>query len=437
MRRTLAAAVLALAALVLPAAADAHASLQEATPREQSRLEQPPSEIRLRYDQSVTATPNSIVVLAAGGRRVSGVVNQEAGGTVIRAPLRGLVRGEAYTVRWHEISADGHVGNGVFTFGVGVDAPSPTEAVGASGQTWRDDLARWALFVSLALLIGVVGIRLLVLPGVVDPRVERRVHLLGTFGAVAAVNAGIAGFVIRSANALQVSGVDLLYSDLSPFAESTRFGTAFLLTTIGYGVCMTILVVAWVLDVPRLRWPAFLLALALAWAYSLSSHQATEPNASVLAELADWVHLVAAMLWVGGVLTLAVVVWPLAPALRRAAFLRFSRIAVFLVGVIVVAGTVVAIQRLPNLDDVWGTSYGQTLLVKVGLVLCALAWGGMHHTVVRPRLERGDRVRGVGGSLLAESTIAIAVLLAAAVLVNGAPPPVETGSTTATPTATP
>ncbi len=434
MRRTLAAAAVALAALVLPAAADAHASLQEATPREQSRLEQPPTEIRLRYDQSVTATPNSIVVLAADGRRVSGVVSQEAGGTVIRAPLRGLVKGEAYTVRWHEISADGHVGNGVFTFGVGVDAPSPTEAVGASGQTWRDDLARWALFVSLALLIGVVGIRLLVLPGVVDPRVERRVHLLGTLGAVAAVNAGIVGFVIRSANALQVSGVDLLYSDLSPFAESTRFGIAFLLTTIGYGVCMTILAVAWVLDVPRLRWPAFLLALALAWGYSLSSHQATEPNASILAELADWVHLVAAMLWVGGVLTLAVVVWPLAPSLRRAAFLRFSRIAILLVGVIVVAGTVVAIQRLPDLADLWGTSYGQTLLVKVGLLLCALAWGGMHHVVVRPRLERGDGVRGVGGSLLAESTIAIAVLLVAAVLVNGAPPPVESGSTTATPT---
>ena len=52
---------------------------------------------------------------------------------MIRAPLDGLVRGEAYTVRWHEISADGHVSNGVFTFGVGVEAPPPTEAVGASG----------------------------------------------------------------------------------------------------------------------------------------------------------------------------------------------------------------------------------------------------------------------------------------------------------------
>ncbi len=435
MRRALLAGTLV--ALLLPAGAAAHATLSEASPQEQSRLETPPTEIRLRYDQSVTATPDSIVVLAADGRRVSGVVTQQAGGTVVRAPLRGLAKGEAYTVRWHEISADGHVGNGVYTFGVGVPAPSPTEAVGASGVTWRDDVARWALFVSLSLLIGVVGVRLLILPGVVDPRVERRVHLLGTLGAVAAVNAGIVGFVIRCANALQVSGVDLLYSDLSPFAESTRFGIAFLLTTLGYGACMTILVVAWALDRPALRWPAFLLALALAWGYSLSSHQATEPNASLLGEVADWVHLVTAMLWVGGVLTLAIVVWPLAPALRRAAFLRFSRIAILLVGVLVVAGTVVAIQRLPALSDLWQTSYGRTLLVKIGLVLVALSWGGMHHLVVRPRLERGDGVRGVGGSLLAETTVAMAVLLAAAVLVNGAPPPVVTPARAAVPVAAP
>jgi copper transport protein len=424
-----------LAALLVPASAAAHATLKEAHPGEQSRIEAPPTEITLRYDQSVTATADSIIVLGADGRRLSGRVSQAAGGTVVRAPVHGLERGEAYTVRWHEISADGHVTNGVFTFGVGVDAPSPTEAVGSSGQTWRDDVSRWVLFVALALVIGVVGIRLLILPRPVDPRVERRIHLLGTFGAVVAVNAGIIGFIIRCANALQVSGVDLLYSDLSPFAESTRFGIAFLLTTLGYGACMTILAIAWALDLPSLRWPAFLLAIALAWGYSLSSHQATEPNSSLLGEVADWVHLVTAMLWAGGVITLAVVVWPLAPDMRRAAFLRFSRVAIALVGVLVVAGTVVAIERLPELDDLWTTSYGKILLVKIGLVLVALSWGGMHHMIVRPRLERGDRVHGVRWSLLAESSVAIVVLLAAAILVNGAPPPVETPAANATPAA--
>jgi copper transport protein len=423
------------AALVLPATAAAHATMQGSTPAEQGRVAEPPTEVVLHFDQSVTAPPDGIVVLAPDGRTVSGAVTQAAGGTIVRAPVHGLEPGESYTVRWRELSADGHIGTGVFTFGVGVEPPPPTEAVGASGMTWRDDVARWALFASLALLLGVVGIRLLVLPRVVDPRVERRVHALGTLGAVLALNAGIAGFVIRSANALQVSGVDLLYADLSPFAEETRFGVAFLVTTLGFGICLTILVVAWALDRSELRWPAFLLAVALVWGYPLSGHQATEPNASVLGQLADWVHLVTAMLWVGGVLTLALVVWPLAPDLRRAAFLRFSRIAVALIGVLVVAGTVVAIERLPAVADLWETRYGQTLLVKLALVLLALAWGGFHHLVVRPRLVRGETPRGVGRSLLGESAVAMAVLLAAAVLVNGSPPPVEAAAPSAVPAA--
>ena len=435
MRRTLAAA--ALLALALPATAGAHATLERAEPGVQSRVDTAPTVVELRFDQSVVAPPDAIVVYAADGRKVSGVVSQGDGGLVIRAPVGGLRVGEAYTVRWRELSADGHVGHGVFTFGVGVDAPPPTEAVGASGMTWRDDVARWALFVSIALLLGVVGIRLLVLPRTVDARVERRVHVLGTAGAVLALNAGIIGFVIRSANALQVSGVDLLYADLSPFAEETRFGIAFLVTTLGFGVCLTILALSWVLDRPGLRWPAFLLAVALVWGYPLSGHQATEPNASVLGQVADWVHLVTAMLWVGGVLTLAVVVWPLAPDLRRAAFVRFSRIAIGLVGVLVVAGTVVAIERLPTVSDLWETSYGRTLLVKLALVAVALAWGGIHHTFVRPRLERGPVPGRVGRSLLGESTVAVAILLVAAVLVNGAPPPVDGGAETAQPSARP
>jgi copper transport protein len=137
------------------------------------------------------------------------------------------------------------------------------------------------------------------------------------------------------------------------------------------------------------------------------------------------------MLWVGGVLTLAVVVWPLSGDLRRVAFLRFSRIAVVLIALLLAAGTFVSIERLPELDDLWDTSYGRTLLVKIALVLVALAWGGFHHTVVRPRLERGESPPGVGRSLLGESVVALAVLFAAAVLVNGAPPPVDTGPTSA------
>jgi putative copper export protein len=73
------------------------------------------------------------------------------------------------------------------------------------------------------------------------------------------------------------------------------------------------------------------------------------------------------------------------------------------------------------------------LLVKLAIVSVALSWGAVHHFIVRPRLERGDTPVGLRRSLLGESSVALAVLLAAAVLVNSAPPPrPAVGSTQAT-----
>ena len=106
MRRALAAA--AFLALALPATAGAHATLERAEPGVQSRVDTAPTVVELRFDQSVVAPPDAIVVYAADGRKVSGVVSQGDGGLVIRAPVGGLRVGEAYTVRWRVVSADGH-----------------------------------------------------------------------------------------------------------------------------------------------------------------------------------------------------------------------------------------------------------------------------------------------------------------------------------------
>jgi copper transport protein len=405
--------------------------MRGATPQEQARVEAAPDEVVVRFDQSVTATERAVEVFATDGRVISQAAVAREQNRVVAAPVTGLRRGSAYTVRWRATSADGHTISGVYTFGVGVEAPPPTDAVGASGLTWKDDAARWAVFVSLALFVGLLGVRLLVLPREVPPALERRVYFIATIGAFAAIDAGIVAFVLRGANALQLPFVDLLYGDLSPFATGTRFGIAFMVTTMGLAVCTALVMAAWILDAPMLRWPAVVLGALLASGLSLSGHQATEPNASVLTELADWVHLVAAMLWVGGLVLLAVCVWPLAPSVRRAAFLRFSRLAMVLVALIVVAGTYLGIVRLPELSDLWTTDYGHVLLLKIGIVCVALAWGGFHHTFVRPRLLLGDAPAGVRRSLLGESSVAMAVLLVAAILVNGSPPPVEPDSTTA------
>ena len=170
MRALLAAA---LAALVLPAVASAHATLLRSSPGIQERLTSSPGLVRLSFDQSVKALPNAIRVYTAKGSVVSGQTVTSSDKRTIDAPVGRLPRG-AYTVRWSAVSADGHVISGVFTFGVRHRAPPATEAFGASGPTTEEHVVRWLYFLALALLAGGLGFRLLVLPGPLRPETERR-----------------------------------------------------------------------------------------------------------------------------------------------------------------------------------------------------------------------------------------------------------------------
>ncbi len=421
MRKALVA--VALLALALPGVAFAHASVRATQPSYRERLERGPRTVWVHFDQGVKALPNSIVVQSASGTVVSGVTRNGADAHVMSARLRSLPRG-AYTVRWHAVSSDGHVVSGVWTFGVGVAAPPPTEAYGASGPTRTEHVVRWAYFLALMLLIGGLGFRLLIVRGPLPARAESRFYKVTGLGVVAVLEVGIVAFLLRAEDALQLPFERLLYGDLSPVAGGTRFGAAFIAMTLGFSLVAATLYLAWLLERRVLLWIAFALALVFASGLSLSGHSAADAGSSWKSELADWVHLSAACLWLGGLVQLALVVWPLAPELRRQAFLRYARLAPVLIALLVAAGVYLSILRLPKLSDLWTQDYGHVLLVKLSLVSVALAWGGLHHLVGRPLVERGHPLANkLSRSLLGEASVGMAVLLAAAVLVDSKPPP--------------
>jgi copper transport protein len=411
----------ALGALTLPAQALAHASIQGSSPSPRERFDRAPREVTISFDQSVKVFPNGIRVYDAQGNVLSYAVGTRDDGRTIAAAVRQLERGP-YTVRWQALSADGHAVAGVFTFGVGVAAPPPSEAYGAKGPTRSADVVRWLYFVSLALLIGGLGFRLLVLDGPLPERLERQITIATLVGGVAAVEVGVAAFLLRAQDALQLPFGTFLYGDLSPFAYGTRFGLAFVVMTLGLALVIALVFLEWLTERRGLLWPAFALSLLLASGLSLSGHSAVDRGASAWSQLADWAHLVAASLWAGGLMML-LLVFVTAPGLRRRAFARFARIAPVLIAVLVAAGTYLSILRLPSLDDLWTTGYGQVLLVKLALVAVALAWGAAHHFVVEPRLDRPGVLSRLPGSLAGEAAVGMAVLLLAAVLVNAAPPP--------------
>jgi copper transport protein len=279
---------------------------------------------------------------------------------------------------------------------------------------------RWLYFICLALLTGGLGFRLIVLRGAATPEAERRFYRMTGAGVIGALEVGIVAFLLRAEDALQLPFSSFLYGNLAPFAKDTRFGEAFVVMELGFSVVAALLFLAWLTERRWLLWPAFLLSLGLGSGLSLAGHQADDRG--WLPSFADWTHLSAATLWIGGLLSLGLVVWR-DQELRRTAFWRFSEIAGPLVAIVVAAGVYMTYKRLPALDDLWSVHYGRLLLIKLGLVSLALAWGAFHHVVVRPRLDRPAVAGRLSRSLLGEAAVALAILLLAAILVDSKPPP--------------
>jgi len=278
---------LAACALLAPAAAWAHATLKQEVPAFGTELKVAPKLVRLHFDQYVDFP--SIQVYDAKGKTYA--LPAVARGLNVSAQLRATLPTGAYTVRWHVLSADGHVVSGVWTFGVRVKAPPPMEAFGAQGPTRTEHLVRWLYFLSFALLIGALGFRVLALRGLeVPPRVEKRLYVLAGIGVMSAIEIGILAFSLRCEDVLQLPFAKFIYGDLTPIADGTRFGRAFILMTLALAFVSAIVYLAWLLDRPVLLVPALAVSIALLSGMSLSGHSAVDAGSSKATELADWVH---------------------------------------------------------------------------------------------------------------------------------------------------
>ena len=80
---------LAVAALALPGAAWAHATLTQTVPGFAKRVQRSPAFVELRFDQSVKALPNAITVYTAKGKIVSGRARDGTDRRIVTVPVNG------------------------------------------------------------------------------------------------------------------------------------------------------------------------------------------------------------------------------------------------------------------------------------------------------------------------------------------------------------
>jgi copper transport protein len=398
-----------------PTPAFAHAELQQAEPAPGAAVPAPPSALRLRFSEPLDRSATRIEVLDERGSRVAApdLAIGPPNDRLLTVELGGLAEG-VYTVRWWTLSqVDGHRWQGVYRFGVG-RTPPPADGALTPLPSALELTIQWVALVATALVVGALGFRVWALEPVLA-RVGPAPKTLDRVGRAFVATLLVLALVSIAETAASYG----LFSDAAPpegagFAGIGKAGALALLR-----LCL----------VPMIGYLAASggssgMALAFAALLVLTRAQAGHAAGGGLGPvLVDATHQLAGSAWLGGAATFALAMPSLVrerPGAAGPVGLRFSQLALAAAGLAILSGVVSG--WLLGLDP-WtlaASRYGQSLLVKLGLVLlllgaaCVVWWRGSAMPWRVPRL-----------SLLAELILGGGVLLAAGALAL-LPPPAET-----------
>jgi copper transport protein len=390
-----------------------------------------PHAITLVYDEDVVARYARVAVVTPRGEDLARPPH--VAGSVVEVALRSGPTG-SYTVRWQMVASDdGHVTEGAFSFGVRAKPLPPAPARGL-GVPVAPEVLAWLQFLGIVLAGGTLTFRALVWAPAARVLGERGAGdastaiWVGVAGAVLSLHVGVLAFLVGSYPIVGGGLLNFIGAEIVPIRVATHLGQAWTVTTFAWLGVLALLIGAWV--TPRRREPllasAGLLSLCIAFGISWASHPAAR---GALALVADYVHLAAAALWVGGVVGLALLAGvarslphSARDALVRACLLRFSRLAPAIVVVLALGGAYVALRELPGPSALLTSGYGITLLAKSIVFMAALALAGYHRRFVVPQIAAGAPVAGVRRTLVLEGGILLTALALAAVLGQTAPP---------------
>ncbi|MFS8203324.1 copper resistance protein CopC (plasmid) [Streptomyces sp. CWNU-52B] len=396
----------------------AHSAVRDTDPREGSVVQSAPRQVTMTFTEAVGITDDSLRVLSPENRRVNAGDTEHVPGHSDQVRVRlgdGLSDG-TFTVAWRVVSADSHPISGAFTFSIG--EPSETTAAvsaepavnPASGALY--DMARYAAYAAVALLVGVAvfvlacrppspePVRGLVRTGwwtllvttvvlvflrgpyergtgpstLLDPALLENTLTTRPGWALLArlvLLAGAAVFLVRTETGLRSpAGPDpvpepVLDSEpeLEPRAESgaepepgaepERVAEPKAAVLVGGG----------------------LLAVALAGTWAVAEHASAGIQVP-LAMTSSVLHLLAMAVWLGGLGALLTALHRSQTPLPAAVVHRFSRLAFVSVAVLVLTGVYQSWRGLGSWDAVFGTSYGRLLVAKAGAVALLLAAAG-------------------------------------------------------------
>ncbi len=258
--------------------------------------------------------------------------------------------------------------------------------------------------------------------------------LLGVLAAMLVLSSSIL-LLTRTA---EMSGLPLTagFSAVPRVLLKSHYGRVWLLRVSAVAVLCT----AWLIgrgDLYARRYPIcmFIAAAVIAATRSASGHAADAGDFS-MPEISDWLHLMAASIWGGGLIALSIAVLPIvwrASGERRKNIadiaVRFSGLAgIALVAIVITAGYN-GWTEVGSLRALSETDYGKIIMVKIILLAALVIVAASNRYISIPRIMgQSESRRGNGGAIAwfirkvgAEAVLILALLVCTALLLHNMP----------------
>lgn len=397
--------------VALAPAAGAHAGLVASDPAAGAQLAAAPEAVVLDFTEEPERSLSVIRVLdTSGGAWEQGKAAPLAGEPKkLRIALKALPEG-VYTVSWRVVSqVDGHATAGAFAFGVGVAASAapPPSTITTPPPSKLEMTGRWGIYIGLAGIIGIAWVSFAVFG-----KMPHLVYRLGLGSWVVAV----AGLVVLAE--AQRRAADVSLGGLLP----TTTGRALIWRAVALLVAGTAIAVA-----PRTirRMHVIWLGIAsvagagAALAHVSAGHSAAQSFAFG-AIAGQWVHVVAASVWIGGLAALLIGTRGATTGERGAAFRRFSTVAGFAIVLVLGTGVFRSLMELDRVSNLWDSGYGRIVAVKSGLFLLIAVMGARNRYRHLPKVETDPRP--IRRTSRWEVVVALVAFGAAAALASFSPP---------------
>lgn len=357
-----------------------------------------------------------------------------ADGASLSLALPSAIPDGVYSLVWDVTTTDGEsiVGYSSFSIGNAEDASIvtiPTDAGTSDGPPhWLQTGARWSALAGVMAAIATWPAWTLVVRPALAPAWRRAPHVAAAMQQFAFVAFSLAflGSLLELAVHSQTMPEGTWLDKLMNTVGNSDWGTwwllrMLLLVFLGIGLAL----VAWWYPKhrPYRLTAAWLLSLAIAPTLGMTSHAADETVGRIPAVASDALHLLASSLWIGTAVIIATVLLPHLRGLDRASLPavygklapRFGGLSLFAWSVLALTGAYAAWLHTGSWTALTGTDYGQTLLIKLGLVALAIPLVVASILLTRRLALTTDKPRRahLRWMLIAQGVLALAILVAA------------------------